>query len=438
MSANDSSREHYFQLYRQAEPGLPGRGIPWLGRRRREALERFMAAGFPGLAEEAWKYTDTRPFETRRFVLPGMDGAARVASLKPYALGSPVAHRLVFVDGVFMPELSVVCDLPPGAVIRNLATALEREGAVVEAHLNHNLPPDMHGFAALNTAFLTDGAYIHLGRGVVLHEPVQLLFIASANAPILAQPRNLIVAGDDSHVTLIESYVALNEGEYFTNAVTEIVAGRNAVIEHYKLERESEQAYHVGGIHVRQERDSRYLSHSVAVGGRLVRNDIAVALDGEGVECTLNGLYLTRGRQHVDNHTRIEHRKPRGTSREWYKGVLDGHSRGVFSGRVVVHPDAQKTDAQQANNNLLLAEGAEVDSRPQLEIYADDVKCTHGSTVGQLDQDALFYLRSRAVDETLARNMLIYAFASDILARMTLAPVRAQLENQLSLRLARH
>lgn len=438
MTAPDDSREFYLQLYRQAKPGLPGHAIPWLERLRAEAVERFMAVGFPGLAEEAWKYTDTRAFERRRFNLPGKNGAALVASLKPYALGSPVAHRLVFIDGVFVPELSVVCDLPPGAVIRNLATALEREGEAVEAHLGRNLPADMHGFAALNTAFLSDGAYIHLGRGVALHEPVHLLFIAGGSAPTVAHPRNLIVAGENSHVTLIESYVALNEGEYFTNAVTEIVAGRNAAIEHYKIERESEQAYHVGGIHVRQERDSRYLSHNVAVGGRLVRNDIRAALDGEGVECALNGLYLARGRQHVDNHTRIEHNKPRGTSREWYKGVLDGHSRGVFSGRVVVHPDAQKTDAQQANDNLLLSEGAEADSRPQLEIYADDVKCAHGSTVGQLDPDALFYLRARAVDEALARNMLIYAFASDVLARMKLAPVRAQLEEQLLIRLGPH
>ncbi len=431
MNAADDSRELYLRLHRQAEHDLPGRDIPWLMRLRAGAVERFMDAGFPGLAEEAWKYTDTRPFEKRRFTLPGKDGAALVSSLKPYALGAPDAHRLVFVDGVFVPELSVVCDLPPGAVIRNLATALARESAVVEAHLGLNLPAEMSGFAALNTAFLSDGAYIHLERGVVLHEPVHLLFIASGNAPTIALPRNLIVAGEDSRITLIESYVALNEGEYFTNVVTEIVAGNNAVIEHYKLERESEQAYHVGGIHVRQERDSRYTSHNVAVGGRLVRNDIHAALNGEGVECILNGLTLTRGRQHVDNHTRIEHNKPRGISREWYKGVLDGHSRGVFSGRVVVHPDAQKTDSRQANNNLLLSDGAEADSRPQLEIYADDVKCAHGSTVGQLDQDALFYLRSRAVDEALARNMLIYAFASDILARMKLAPVRAQLETQL-------
>jgi Fe-S cluster assembly protein SufD len=267
-----------------------------------------------------------------------------------------------------------------------------------------------------------------------VHEPVHLLFIASAAAPSVAQPRNLIVAGEDSRVTLIESYVTLNEGEYFTNAVTEIVAGKNAVVEHYKLERESEQAYHVAGIHVRQERDSRYTSHNVAAGGRLVRNDIRVALDGEGAECTLNGLTLARGRQHVDNHTRIDHFKPRGTSHEWYKGVFDGNSRGVFSGLVRVHPDAQKTDAQLTNNNLLLSDGAEADSRPQLEIYADDVKCAHGSTVGQLDPDALFYLRSRAVDEALARNMLIYGFASDILTRMNLAPVRAQLEDQLSQR----
>ena len=434
MKASDDSRELYLQVYRQAEHDLPGRNLPWLERLRAEAVGRFMATGFPGMAEEAWKYTDTRPFERRRFTLPAKNGAVLVCSLKPYALGSPVAHRLVFVDGAFVPDLSVVCDLPPGAVIRNLAAALERDSAVVEAHLGHNQAADMRGFGALNTAFLSDGAYIHLGRGVTLHEPVHLLFISSGTAPTMTQPRNLIVAEDDSRVTLIESYVALNDGEYFTNAVTEVVAGRNAGIEHYKLERESELAYHIGGIHVRQERDSRYLAHNVAIGGRLVRNDIRATLDGEGVECILNGLTLTRGRQHVDNHTRIEHNKPRGTSREWYKGVLDGHSRSVFSGLVMVHPDAQKTDAQQANDNLLLSDDAEADSRPQLEIYADDVKCAHGSTVGQLDQDALFYLRARAVDETLARNMLIYAFASDILTRMKLMPVRVQLEEQLAKR----
>jgi Fe-S cluster assembly protein SufD len=282
----------------------------------------------------------------------------------------------------------------------------------------------------------TDGAYIHLGRGARLAKPIHLLYVTTgAGGPLLSQPRNLVVAEEDSQAILIENYVAVGEAAYFTNALTEVVVGPHAMIEHYRLQEEGTKAYHIGGLHAHLDRDGRFTAHGIDLGGRLVRNDLRSVLDAEGAECHLNGLYVIGGRQHVDNHTHIDHAKPRGTSREFYKGVLDGRSRAVFHGRVVVHPDAQHTDAQQVNNNLLLSRDAEADTKPQLEIYADDVKCAHGATVGQLDPDALFYLRSRAVDEAAARDLLTYAFARDVLSRLRLEPVRSQLERNLAAKL---
>ncbi|NIP71771.1 MAG: Fe-S cluster assembly protein SufD [Gammaproteobacteria bacterium] len=434
MSAAMSAVDHWIEEYRRREPELPGARLAWMGRLRAQALDRFAELGLPAARSEAWKYTDVKPLAKHSFHIPR---ALRLESdaIAPFVLGGAGAHCLVFVDGRFAPELSEPRALPPGVTVTSLARAVEQDPDVLQAHLGRCADDGAHGFAALNTAFMGDGAFIRLARGAVVETPIQLLFVASGAANSAAFVRNLVVAERDSHALIVESYASASEARYFTSAVTEVVVGANASVEHYKLVRESEQAYHVGAIHVHQERDSRYTSHNVASGGRLVRNDVAAVLNAEGVECTLNGLYLTRGRQRVDNFTRIDHRNPRSISREWYKGVLDGRSRGAFTGRVVVHPGAQHSDAQQANNNLLLSEGAEADSRPQLEIHADDVKCSHGTTVGQLDPDELFYLRSRGVDYELARSLLVYAFAGDIIERMRLAPVRAQLEGELTGRL---
>ncbi len=425
----------YGDEFRGREKSLPGWHAPWVRALRAQALETFIERGFPDTRVEEWKYTDLRSLTRHYFTTtPGVRSLDESA-LQSRLLTSEPVHRLVFVDGHHAPELSPFNTLLNGVTLTSLAFALVNRPEELESWLGSKADLEKPGFNAFNTAFMSDGAYIRLAPGTVLEQPVHLLFIATGRPDTVATVRNLIVAEAGSKAQIIESYVSLNDAAYMTSTVTELITGDGADIEHYKLEQESESAYHMAGIYVSQQRDSRYTSHNIAFGGRLVRNDLQVMLDGPGAGCTLNGLYLTRGRQHVDNHTRIDHCKPRSSSREFYKGVLDGHSRAVFNGRVVVHMDAQQTDARQSNHNLLLSNEAEADARPQLEIHADDVKCSHGCTVGLLDEEAMFYLRSRAIDAVTARNFLIHAFAADVLQRIRIAPVRRHLEAQLTGRL---
>jgi Fe-S cluster assembly protein SufD len=313
--------------------------------------------------------------------------------------------------------------------VASLGRNFETNPEQVEPHLAQYASYRGHAFTALNTAFLEDGAFVSIARGKVVEEPIHLLFLSTTHGEgAVCHPRSLILAGEGSQATVIESYVGTGDDVYFTNAVTEIVAGPAAVVDHYKLQRESEEAFHVATLQVQQARNSTLSSHAVTLGGALVRNEVNAVLDDEGCTCTLNGLYLAAGRQHVDNHTVIDHARPRCTSHELYKGILDGQAHGVFNGKIYVRQDAQKTDAKQTNQTLLLSEDATINTKPQLEIYADDVKCTHGATVGQLDDEALFYLRTRGIDKEAARHLLTYAFANDVISRVKVAPVRAHLE----------
>ena len=432
MNAAGDVRLWYHEDFRRLEGALPGAGLPWLRQRRVEALERFMEQGFPTLKHEDWKYTDVRPIAMRRFAPAAGDGRLDPQALAPYAWSG---HQLVFVDGRYAPALSRPGSLPRGVRLLSLAAALAEEPLLLESWLGRQMPTPRHGFEALNTTFLQDGAVVWIGRGVTVEAPIHLLFLATGAPESAVYWRNLIVAETGSRATVIETYASLDGAAHLTNAITEVTLESGALLEHYRLGRESDTAYHIGATHARLARDSRYASHAVTFGARLARHELDAVLDAEGAECLLNGFYATRGQQHVDNHTRIEHRAPHGTSREWYKGVLDDRSRAVFSGRIVVHPQAQRTDAEQANHHLLLSRDAEADSRPQLEIYANDVKCAHGASAGHLDEDALFYLRSRGLDEARARGLLVYAFAADVLARMRLAPLRQALEQQLAGRL---
>jgi len=311
----------------------------------------------------------------------------------------------------------------------------------VMAHLARHSPPvegTRQPFVALNTAFFADGAYLELPRGVVLERPVELVFLSTGAGavPSVAHLRNLIVLGEASQATVVETYAG-RSGIYFTNVVTEVAAGPAAVLDHYKLQRESRDAFHMATFQLHGDRDGNLSSHSISLGGGLVRNDVNTVLDGSGIECILNGLYLADGRQLVDHHMRVEHAKPHCASHELFKGILDGKARSVFNGLIYVHPGAQKTDAKQSNRNLLLSADAIANSNPQLEIFADDVRCTHGSTVGQLDADAIFYLRSRGIGEDAARSLLTYAFASDIVQRIKVEPLRRHLEEFLFARLPR-
>jgi Fe-S cluster assembly protein SufD len=439
MTAVVTVKDRYLAAFEAFERAGAAGGPAWLLRLRREAIARFAEQGFPTVRLEDWKYTSVAPIASTAFRLAdgAFDGLPDEA-IEALVAREPEAHRLVFVNGRYSAKLSSLAPLPVGAQVASLAETLITDAAVLERHLTRYATSDGigYGFTALNTAFAQDGAFVHLPPGVRVTEPIHLLFIAtSLTAPVLAQPRNLIVADRGSEATVIERYVGLGDDPYCTNTVTEIVLGEGARLEHDKIEQESEQAFHVGTTQVVQECDSAFTSSSVALGGKLARNNLSVRFAGAGGTCALNGLYVPHAGQHVDNHTLIEHVQPRCTSRQLYKGVLDGVARAVFNGRVIVRQDAQHTDAHQTNKNLLLSEGAEVDTKPQLEIFADDVRCTHGAAVGQLDEDAVFYIRSRGLDTQAARMLLTYGFMSDVINRITVASIREQLDGLLMARL---
>ncbi len=428
-------RNLYLSDFERLEPKRRRSDPSWLTPIRQAAIARFGEMGFPTLDDEEWRFTNVAPIARTRFALPdGERGDVTLRRLESFLYCDAECPRLVFVNGRYRPELSS----PEAAGVRlsSLADALRGDCGALQPHLAQYADFDDHAFAALNTAFVEDGAVVIIPKGKVIEQPIHLLFVAvPAGEPTVTYPRVLIRAEPNSQATVVESYVGLSEG-YLTNAVTEIVAADNAVIDHYKLQQEHESAYHVAMLRTHQDRGSTVTSHSIALGGGLVRNNIHAFLDGDGADATLNGLYLLAGTQHVDNHLRVEHAKPHCRSWEYYKGVLMDKSRGVFSGRIYVHPGAQKTDAKQTNMNLLLSDQAQIDTKPQLEIFADDVKCTHGATIGQIDRDALFYLRARGIREAAARDLLVYAFASESIEQVRIPSIRAQLEKLLFARLA--
>jgi Fe-S cluster assembly protein SufD len=403
-----------------------------LHRTRQAAIERFAALGFPTLDDEEWRFTNLAPLVRSRFELAPPSTAISAEQVKRLAAPVGDCTRLVFINGHYAPVLSTRRALPNGVVAGSLAEALRDHPDLVEPYLARYASFEQHPFIALNTAFLQDGAFLFLPRGVVIDEPVHLLFIATApDTAGMVHPRSLVVVGENSQVRLVENYVGFEGEVAFTNAVTEIVLGPSAVVDHCKLQRESLRAFHVATLQVQLDRSSTFTNHAITLGGSLVRNEINAVLGAEGGECTLNGLYLGQGKQLIDNHTVIDHATPRCASHELYKGILDGQAHGVFNGKIFVRPDAQKTDAKQTNQTLLLSEEATINTKPQLEIYADDVKCTHGATVGQLDAEGLFYLRSRGIDQEAARSLLTFAFANDIIRRLKIGPLRAGLEESL-------
>ena len=401
---------------------------------REAAFARFSDLGLPASGDENWKYTSLAPLAQLPFAA-ARPGAASPDSLVR-SLAAPESLQLVFVDGHYRPELSSAAHESGGAFIASLRTALAERPGEVGRELARHADFRRDSLTALNTAFLEDGAFIHLPADTFVGAPIHLLFVATGGGEAtLSHPRNLIVAGARSRAAVIETYAGPADATYFTNAVTEVVLGEGAQVEHYKLQQEGARAFHVGLLQVTHGRDSRFSSHSLALGGALARNEVRALFSSEGGDCTLNGLYMGSGRQHLDNRTLIDHKSPRCTSRELYKGVLDGEAHGVFGGRVLVREDAQKTDARQINKNLLLSDGAVIDTKPQLEIFADDVKCAHGAAVGELDEDALFYLRSRGLSPQTARSLLTYAFASELVDSIPVLPLRARVRDLVTSRL---
>ena len=425
----------YLSAFKDYQKNGSSRGPAWLKELRESAIASFERLGFPTTRDEDWKYTSVDSIVSTVFERGEHDPGSKAvtaAEISALAFSGPADSRLVFVNGSYAPELSGLHGLPPGSRVESLAYALRGDDGILRSHLSRYVRYQEHSFVALNTAFGEDGALVLIPKGGVVREPIHLIFVSTGqDRPVISYPRNLIVLAEGSQACIVESYVGIGSGTYFANAVTEIVGGEGAAIEYYLLQREGNAGFHVGTVETQLSRQCTLSAHSITLGGALVRNDVHVVLNGEGSECSLNGLYLVDGKQHVDNHTEIEHYKPRARSRELYKGILSGSARGVFNGKILVHKDAQKSDARQTNKNLLLSENAVINTKPQLEIYADDVKCSHGSTVGQLDRDALFYLRSRGIPLGEAQSLLSYAFASEVISKIKIAPMRAQLDDYL-------
>jgi Fe-S cluster assembly protein SufD len=413
----------YVAEYEAVAPTLPGQTLPWLQQLRKDALAKFSATGFPSPREEEWRYTNVSAIEKKLF-MPVLEFASTHPNLQLIDADWLKAQQLedawsvVLVNGHFVPGFSVLDGLPEGVSVMSMADALvgaKNFSPLLEIHLGRTVTNAEHSLVAFNTAWFTDGVLVHAPAKQVLTKPIQLLNIVT-KADAMAITRNLIIIDEQAEAQVIETFAGLDNA-YLTAAVTEVFVGQNAHLTLTKMQAESEKAYHFGGTYVKQAKDARFTHHNFAFGGLLARSDIHTDLD-HASECELNGLYLGVKRQHIDNHTRINHLKPHAISREMYKGVLDDRARGVFQGRVIVAEDAQKTDSLMNNRNLLLSDDAEADTKPQLEIYADDVKCGHGVTVGQLDEKSIFYLQSRSVDEETARNMLTFAFANEMVDKI--------------------
>ncbi|MDO9170168.1 MAG: Fe-S cluster assembly protein SufD [Methylobacter sp.] len=459
---NTATASRYAAEYQTIASALPGKNLPWLQALRAQALTEFSAQGFPSPREEEWRYTNVSGIEKKLFSPSISLNVDEVDAEWLTSVQLEDAWVLVLVNGHFSAELSVLDGLPEAVSVMSMADALAKQPNTVEKYLGKAVDQSEHGFIAFNTAWFTDGLFVHVSAKMVLDRPIQVLHVVTC-VDQMATTRNIIIADDMAEVKVIETFISRDgvyaasqsgtgaaisrdgvyaaslsgtgavvgsNNAYLTAAVTEVFVGQNADVTLYKLQSESEKAYHFGGSYIKQARDARFTHHNFAFGGLLARSDIHVDLD-HASECELNGLYLGVKRQHIDNHTRINHLKPHAISRELYKGVLDDRARGVFQGRVIVAEDAQKTDSQMNNRNLLLSDDAEVDTKPQLEIYADDVKCAHGVTVGQLDEKSIFYLQSRCVDEETARNMLTFAFANEMVDKIKIKSLHDRVLEQV-------
>jgi Fe-S cluster assembly protein SufD len=403
---------------------------PWLQKLRQSAIARFERTGFPTRREESWRHTNIDPIVRTHFELgSNQENPESEAAFETYTFGPDALVELVFINGQFSERLSKTGKLPHGVRVESLGRAVDAD--VVEKNLGQHARIESNPFVALNTGFVSDGALIYLPTGAKLDAPIHLLFISTgAAAPTVSHPRVLVVADNKVEATIVESYVG--SGSYFTNGVTEIEVGEDCRIDHCKLQQEGPAAFHVATMQVRLGGQSRFVSHAANIGAKLSRNDLNVVLDGPYADATLNGLVIIGGDQHCDNHTLLHHEKPNCPSHELYKHVLDGKATGVFKGKIFVQKDAQKTDSKQTSKSLLLSDDAYMNSQPALEIYADDVKCTHGSTTGPVDDEAVFYLRSRGISLEAARHLLTYAFAADVTRRIRVVPVRRRLEDFLA------
>ncbi len=423
----DTVTNRYRNEYDRVFARLPGGPGP--AGERQHHLARFMETGFPHPRAEDWKYTSLQPIEKREFKLADAAGNLDPAHVKALIPDSLDAYRVVIIDGHYVPEHSLIDGLPSGATVDSFANYLGSNEGTIQSPVIKDEPGSL---TDLNAALVTDGAYVRLANNVALDKPIHVLTIATADqADQMNQVRHRFELATSAEATVIEHYVGLGESAYFTNVVTEVVASANSKLTRCRIQQEGKRGYHIGSFYAHQSRDSRIIDHAFDYGARLARTGTNTRLAEDNAEVHLYGVYAPTGRQHIDNHTRVDHATEHGISREIYKGVLDDHGRGVFNGKIIVHPHAQKTDSDQAANALLLSDKAEVDAKPELEIYADDVVCGHGSTVGQLDEAAVFYLKSRGVSEDGARAILTYSFANALVQMIGLQPIERFVESAL-------
>jgi Fe-S cluster assembly protein SufD len=424
---NKGNADWYSTAFKDFENRLNGQSSSELHQLRKKAMQSFQELGYPTTKHEEWKYTNISPLTGYDFEIsePYVSGKLKQEDIEKYQFPGLQNRSLVFVNGHFASELSDTSGITEKIEVISLQKGIDQYPDLVSPHFAKYASMDEQSFISLNTAFLQDGTFINIPNGVRSEKPVHLIYLSVPDSkPKVNFPRNLVIAGRSSELTFIESFAALDEGIYFTNTVCEIVLHENSKVERIKIQIESENSFHIDSLQAIQERDSRFIDHNITLGSALTRNDINSEFRGENGFCELYGMYSGNKEQHIDNHTTINHAKPHCESNELYKGILDEKARGVFNGKIFVRPDAQKTNAIQSNNCILLSDQATIDTKPQLEIFADDVKCTHGATIGQLNEDAYFYMRARGIEKSNARRLLIYAFASEVVDKITYDPVR--------------
>lgn len=428
-----NTKDWYLSNFSSFEKKLNGESKSYLHQVRKEALSELKNGNFPTLRNEEWKFTDVAPILTNNFIPAINTVLPKITKneVQKYLFKDFDYHLVVFINGIYSEQLSDIKNLPEGVIVGSLNKTYNTNPQLINQHINKASKIE-NAFNALNTAYAYDGFVAIIPEGQVIEKPFQVLYLNSSDTDnILAVPRNLIIAGKSSQLTVIANYYGNGSKKYFNNIVTEVYVGENAIVDLYKIQSEKDDSYHIEKVQAVQKKNSVFNHYNLNFGGSIVRNDINSLLDDENIETHFYGLYLAHGNQHVDNHTFADHAKPNCMSNELYKGILDDNARGVFNGKIMVRKDAQKTNAYQSNKTILLSKTAKINTKPQLEIYADDVKCSHGATIGQLDEESEFYIRSRGVPQELAKSMLIRAFANDVLDKVKIEPLRDQLNHKI-------
>jgi len=435
MDKQINIKQYFINKFDEFEKSLNGEKTSELHQLRKSAISNFQKLNFPTQKDEEWKYTNISSLQKHNFSSAAVNENVSSEIINKFLFDKLEHSLLVFVNGIYSPELSKITDLPKGVEVGSIAEAIKNNNSVVKNNLGKYAKDENYFFTTLSSAFIKDGAFVYVPDGKVVENPIHIIFYTkSSDNKIINQPRNLFVAGKDSQVSIIEHYISDEENIYLTNAVTEIFADENAVVDHIKLQEESKKAFHIARMDVDQERSSNFSSHLISTGAQISRNDFSTRFNAEGSESMLNGLFMISNEQLFDAHTMIDHAKPHCSSHEHYKGILQDNSKGVFNGKVMVRQDAQKTNAFQQNNTILLSDDAVMNTKPQLEIFADDVKCSHGATIGKLNDEAKFYLKSRGIGEEAATAMLIHAFASDVISSIKIPALRDYLEEIITRR----